>query len=115
MHVFMYMYLSLSSSEHHELAKLLQDTNDHTSSDGRNTRDHIQSELSTVIESLEGKGEQIEIVKRLLRERKRPRSSSRGRGVGVVSHVGGTDDNLQVLQKMKRLQCTLQRDDLSWN
>ncbi|XP_011410098.1 PREDICTED: centrosomal protein of 57 kDa-like [Amphimedon queenslandica] len=121
----------------------------------------IESELSRIVEQLEGKMEQIQIVKKLLAsERKHrqvdtsnPKSHKKGRSytdshyhhdddksrstshhctcscyctatrgdaastrdcIAASSPRAFCNDNLKMLRKMKRLQTTLQRDDLSW-
>ena len=145
-------------SEHQELAQLLQKQqsadNVHSSSSAEVFTD-LQTEISQIVNKLEDKMEQIQIVKKLLKERRvqerqlttpksgRPRTQTsvsvpqngeveiittvKSKKGGVSYHGGSSGDegyertgplqpeSLQVLRRMKRLQSTLQRDDLSWN
>ena len=132
---------------------------------GPNTSSHIaelETELGHIVNRLENKMEQIQVVKRFLRTKKKtkqpeklgssriatpiPRNgevrvvttvkskpavgmSHRGTSHGFDSTSSGSNidmnddavsktssqESLQVLRKMKKLQNTLQRDDLSWN
>ena len=151
-------YLKFSFSEHQELARMIQEQQQQG---GPNTSSHIaelETELGHIVNRLENKMEQIQVVKRLLRTKKKTKQSEksgssriatpiprdgevrvvttvkskptagtsrRGTSHGFDSTSSGSNDDavsktssqesLQVLRKMKKLQNTLQRDDLSWN
>lgn len=81
----------------------------------------IEKELDHIVKQIEGKMEQIEVVKKLLKEKRRNKDKGKDRTAQAHSNIRQVldsdihKDSLQVLRKMKRLQTTLQRDDLSWN
>ena len=122
-------------SEHQELAKQLQEQTD--PSHPQATAE-LEQQLECLLEHLETKADQIKIVRKQLQSHKqRPRTRthphlaatlpvSRGGEVEVTTTVkakGATPQSeqqhktpsLEFLKKMKSLQNTLQRDDLSWN
>ena len=122
-------------SEHQELARQLQEQTDpsHPQATGE-----LEQQLERLVEHLETKADQIKIFRKQLQSGKqRPRTKthphmaatlpvSRGGEVEVTTTVkakGTTPQSeqqhktpsLEFLKKMKSLQNTLQRDDLSWN
>ena len=136
----LYSWLSVCySSEHQELAKQIQEQTDPAHPQATSG---LERQLELLVEHLETKAEQIKIVrKQLLTRRQRSRSRSRlhqataslpvarDGEVEVTTTVKakGSPQNqaystvdcktpsLEFLKKMKSLQNTLQRDDLSWD
>lgn len=128
-------------SEHKELLKQIQDTED------ERLREDLERELDQLVARMETKGEQIARLKqhhdRLTRsgkrKKKRPASANgtretkslsvRGGEVEVVTTVKAKSlprnlertkinparQNLDVLQSMRKLQTSLRKDDLSWD
>lgn len=124
-------------SQHQELARQLQEQTD--PSHPQATAE-LERQLEHLVEHLETKADQIKIVrKQLLSCKQRPRTKthphmtatlpvSRGGEVQVTTTVKAKattstpqceqqhkTPSLEFLKKMKSLQNTLQRDDLSWN
>ena len=124
-------------SQHQELARQLQEQTD--PSHPQATAE-LERQLEHLVEHLETKADQIKIVRKQLQSSKqRPHTKthphmtatlpvSRGGEVQVTTTVKakattGTPQceqqhktpSLEFLKKMKSLQNTLQRDDLSWN
>ena len=124
-------------SEHQELARLIQEQSDPTNPGA--TAD-LEAELSSVVDRLESKLEQIQVVKSMLAgmkhaasrggsERnhhpvvpsggkiataKRHASCKNAPGTSSGSSIG-SQASLEMLRKMKTVQQRLERDDLSWN
>ena len=130
-----------SFSEHKELLKQIQDTED------ERLRGDLERELDELVARMETKGEQIATLKqhqaRLTpsgkRRKKRPTSANGARGTKSLSIRGGEVEvvttvkakslpqnleraksnparqNLDVLQSMRKLQTSLRKDDLSWD
>ena len=142
-------FLSLSS-EHQELALLIQDQ---ASTAAPEAIGDLEKELQHLVERLENKMEQIDVVRHLMASctTKRGKTKKCTRGaqgysstavhipengeVEIVTTVrpkskthpaedeeevhssdcqSSSQESLQMLRKMKQLQHTLQRDDLSW-
>ena len=136
----LYSWLSVCySSEHQELAKQIQEQTDPAHPQATSG---LERQLELLVEHLETKAEQIKIVrKQLLTRRQRSRSRSRlhqataslpvardgevevtttvkAKGSPqrqAYSTVDCKTPSLEFLKKMKSLQNTLQRDDLSWD
>ena len=126
-------------SEHKELLKQIQDTED------ERLRGDLERELDELVARMETKGEQIATLKQHQahlsrsgkRKKKRPTSASgvhktqalsvRGGEVEVVTTVKAKSlprnlersksakQNLDVLKSMRKLQTSLRKDDLSWD
>ena len=163
------LLLFLLFSQHQDLSKAIQQQQQQYDDDNGSLQlEELQTELAEIVQQLENKMEQIELIKKLLKSAKRSdhthhKGGKRGQQsvyttvprhgeVKVVttvkakkrgpscplrtsssSSVGshgnrteldcnrglrpcskGSPDSLQVLKGMKKLQNTLQRDDLSW-
>jgi centrosomal protein CEP57 len=126
-------------SEHKELLKQIQDTED------ERLRGDLERELDELVGRMETKGEQIATLKQHQaslsrsgkRKKKRPTSASSVRKAQALSIRGGevevvttvkakslprnlerpkpAKQNLDVLQNMRKLQTSLRKDDLSWD
>ena len=122
-------------SEHQELARQLQEQTDPSHPQ---TTAELEQQLECLVEHLETKADHIKIVRKQLQScKQRPRTRihphmaatlpvSRGGEVEVTTTVKAKattpqseqqhkTPSLEFLKKMKSLQNTLQRDDLSWN
>ena len=122
-------------SEHQELARLIQEQADLANPSA--TAD-LEAELSCVVDRLESKLEQIQVVKSMLSgmrhrgsrggDRHHSVAPSGGKIAGAKKHASiknaagttssssiGSQASLEMLRKMKTVQQRLERDDLSWD
>lgn len=117
------------------MAELLQKQQQHGSPAQDEDDEDYEPQLNHIVDKLEGKMEQIQVVKQLLQSRHtsaKPSSKTKmtlsktGQQVRIVtkskvssssstSDSSGSRESLRALRNMKTLQQTLQRDDLSWN
>ena len=125
-------------SEHQELARLVQEQSD--PADPGATA-NLEAELSCVVDRLESKLEQIQVVKGMLSgmrhqgsrgrdKHHHPAAPSGGKIAAAKKHSSskntaaaatsssssiGSQASLEMLRKMKTVQQKLERDDLSWD
>ena len=119
------------------MARLLQQKQQHQQDQDTDDEDY-EPQMSHIIDKLENKMEQIQVVKQLLESTSRRTSTkpsfkarmtqSKTGHVKIVTKTKSKDsssddsttgtssqENLRALRNIKMLQKTLQRDDLSWN